>query len=175
MMLRQRRSAGALALALFTAACTSDHNLGHQGSGGMTGGGGATSSASGATSTTSSGQAGTGGGCHGDATSFATLTKGPIACTTNSDCCVVVNGCLSESQIVSATDEAQASAAWPYCDSQCNDCIPPPIQVGCDNGVCAGVVVEIPDASPDLFMNHCGVDTPVGAAKDKLHFACGGG
>lgn len=173
MMLRHWRTAGVLALGLglFTAACSSDHNLGNQGSGGLDGGGGATSSATG---TASSSQAGTGGGCHGDATTWATLTKGPIACTTNSDCCVVVNNCLSESQIVSATNETPAGAAWPYCDSQCNACIPPPVQVGCENGVCVGVVSDIADASPDLFMNHCGVDAPVGAAKDKLHFACGG-
>lgn len=64
-------------------------------------------------------------GCHGDAATWASLTTGPLPCTENSDCCVVVNGCLSQSQIVAASSQAEAKAAWPYCDSECNLCIPP--------------------------------------------------
>jgi len=116
----------------------------------------------------------TGTGCHGDAAAWATLTAGPFSCATNADCCVVVNGCISESQIVAAADEAAAKAAWPYCDSQCNLCIPPAIQVFCDNGTCAGTEVDLADAGPDLMQDHCGVDAPATTPAGKLHFACGG-
>ncbi|APR84729.1 Hypothetical protein A7982_10078 [Minicystis rosea] len=87
---------------------------------------------------------------------------------------MIINGCLSQAQIVAAAKKDQAKAAWPYCDSLCNDCIPPAIQVGCDNGVCAGTVVDFADASTDLLMDHCGIDAPVGATPNKLHFGCGG-
>ncbi|MFO0757832.1 MAG: hypothetical protein U0359_15155 [Byssovorax sp.] len=140
------------------------------GAGGGSGGGSTTAGTGGGT--------GTGGGmgdCHGDATQWAALTQGPIACTKNSDCCVLVNGCYSQAQIVSAANEAAAKDAWPYCDSMCNDCIPPAIVVGCDNGTCAGKEVDFSDASPDLLMDHCGEDPQVGLSSVKLHFGCGGG
>jgi hypothetical protein len=154
------------------AACSSSTGGGNGGHGGGTGNTGGSGHGGNASSSSSSGA---GGGCQGDSATWATLTAGPIACTQNSDCCVIVNGCISEAQIVSATNEAAAKTAWPYCESQCNDCIPPAIQVGCDNGVCAGTVVDFADASPDLLMDHCGTDPPVNPVAGKLHFTCGGG
>jgi hypothetical protein len=137
---------------------------GHGGSGGHSGHGGATT-----------GTGGSGGACHGDAASWAALTQAPVACTSNADCCVIINGCLSEAQVVSADNQAAAKTAWPYCESLCNDCIPPAIVVGCENGECAAKVVDFADASPDLLMDHCGVDPVVGLSSVKLHFGCGGG
>jgi hypothetical protein len=55
----------------------------------------------------------------------------------------------------------------------CTACIPPAIEVGCANGVCAGTLVPFPDASQDLLMDHCGVDANPAAA-GKLLFSCGG-
>jgi hypothetical protein len=133
---------------------------------GGTGGGGSASTSS------SSGNAG--GSCHGDATVWAQVTAGPVACTTNSDCCVVINQCVNEAQIVSATNKTKASAAMDTC-GPCTACIPPAIQVGCDNGVCVGTVVDMSDAGPDLMQDHCGVDTPIGFTPGKLAFSCGGG
>jgi hypothetical protein len=158
-------------LGLFVLACSSSTTSGGGGNGG-TGGHAASSSSSTSSSTSSSGA---GGGCQGNQASWDALTAAPIACTSNSDCCVIVNGCLSQAQIVAATKKTEAAAAWPYCESMCNDCIPPAIQVGCDNGTCVGTVVGFPDASPDLLMDHCGVDTPIGFTPGKLHFGCGGG
>jgi hypothetical protein len=134
--------------------------------------GSSTSASSGTASNTGGSDAG--GGCHGDAATWASLTQGPIACTQNSDCCVIVNGCLSESQIVAATKKDQAKAAWPYCDSMCNNCIPPPVDVACSNGTCVGTVVPFQDAGPDLFMDHCGVNALAGTPSTQLHFSCGG-
>ena len=133
----------------------------------------------GTTSTGSGGSGGAGGGststgavCHGDPTSWTEITAAPIACTKNSDCCVVINGCLSEAQVVHADDFATAGAAWPYCDSDCNDCIPPVIDVGCVDGVCVG------DAQPEdgtAGMDHCGEDVaPLVPVDPALSFTCGG-
>jgi hypothetical protein len=177
MSFRQGGLMSAALLATVIAACSSSTSSSTStttsttsGSGGQ--GGGSTTGTGGSSTTTGTG--GVGGGCHGDATSWATLTAAPVACTKNSDCCVIINGCLSQAQIVSATNEAAAKGAWPYCDSMCNDCIPPAVVVGCDNGECAGKVVDFSDASPDLLMDHCGVDPQVGLSNVKLHFGCGG-
>jgi len=151
---RRRRSGwiGAGLIGALAAACGSSGN----------GGGG-----------TAGNTTGTGGACHGDSSVWTVLTQGPIACTQNSDCCVIVNGCLSQSQIVAATNKDQAKAAWPYCDSMCNACIPPAVEVGCQGGTCVGQVVPVPDASTDLLMDHCGA-VPVGGTASKLLFSCGG-
>ena len=116
---------------------------------------------------------GEGGRCHGDATAWATLTQGPIACVKNSDCCVIVNGCTSEAQVVAAEHVAAAKAAWPTCDDACNRCIPPPTAVGCRDGACTGTVVDLADASPALMADHCGVDGPP-VLIGGVHFGCGG-
>lgn len=167
---------GALILTtlLGATACSSSTSGGTGGNGGggtTTGHGGHGGGASTSSSTSSS----SGDTCHGDAATWMPLTTGPIACTSNADCCVIINGCLSQAQIVSAASKDQAKAAWPYCDSMCNDCIPPAIEVGCENGTCVGTVVDFADASTDLLMDHCGVNTPIGATPGKLHFGCGGG
>ena len=114
-----------------------------------------------------------GGLCHGDQTAWAMLTAGPIACTKNSDCCVIVNGCYSQTQVVAAANKDEAKAAWPTCDDRCNACIPPPTEVGCNNGACTGKVVDFADAAPGLMQDHCGVDGPV-ILVGGLHFGCGG-
>lgn len=138
-------------------------------------GGSDTTTTTGAGGTTAAGgSGGAGGGCQGDQAEWAKLTAGPIACTKNSDCCVIINGCISAAQIVGAADEAAAKVAWPTCQSQCNDCIPPAIEVGCKDGECAGTVVDFQDASSDLKQDHCGVDATVVVDKSKLLFGCGG-
>ncbi len=142
------------------------------GSGGAaTGGGGATTGAGGGGGASTS--TGSGGGCHGDAATWKALTAGPFPCTKSSDCCVIVNGCTNAAQIVGAKDEAAAKAAWSYCDAQCTACIPPAIEVGCNEGQCAGRVVDFADASSDLLQDHCGVDPSVLTQTSKLLFSCG--
>lgn len=164
-------------LATVMAACSSSTSSSTSTTGSTTtagagGQGGASTTTSGTAGATGTG--GSGGACHGDAATWATLTAGPIACTQNSDCCVIINGCYSQSQIVSATNQAAAKEAWPYCENMCNDCIPPAVVVGCENGQCAGKVVDYADAAADLMMDHCGVDPQVGLSSVNLHFGCGG-
>jgi hypothetical protein len=56
----------------------------------------------------------TGGVCQGDAELWATITAAPPECESADDCCVVVNACLAEAQIVHADDFEPAQTAWPY-------------------------------------------------------------
>jgi hypothetical protein len=149
-----RLGAGSLLFAALLAACSS----GSSGSGGGT--------------TTTTGAGGT--GCHGDDATWQALTAAAIPCQKNSDCCVVVNGCLSESQVVAAATKDQAKAAWPYCEAQCNACIPPAIEVVCDQGSCAGREVDLVDAGPALLADHCGDDAADATTQGVVHFSCGG-
>jgi hypothetical protein len=145
-----------------TGASTSSHASTGSGTGGS------------ASSTGASSGTGEGGGCQGDGATWAMLTKGPIACVHASDCCVILNDCTNEAQIVSAAEETAAKAAWPYCDSQCTHCIPPAVEVGCQNGVCVGEAVVDPDGGTDLLTDHCGTGVPFGGSPEELHFTCGG-
>lgn len=119
----------------------------------------------------------TGSGCVGDATKWASITAGPFTCEKSSDCCVVMNGCLSQAQIVKATDYAAAPDAWPYCQDACVGCVGPAIEIACVDGTCVGEshdLSENPPPAADLFMNHCGVDaTQIGTPSTKHKFGCG--
>jgi hypothetical protein len=118
------------------------------------------------------GGAGSGGAtCHGDVAAWEAATQAPIACTKNSDCCVVINLCVSEAQIVHASNADAAKAAWPYCDLDCKDCIPPEVSVFCHNSQCVGIAGE---PSGSLPMDHCGVDDEPGEGGGSgEHFSCG--
>lgn len=137
---------------------------------GVGGAGGGSSTASG---TGGGASTGTGVTCYGDAAEWAAITATPIACTKNSDCCVVVNGCTNQAQVVAAGDFAAAPGAWPYCDDECTDCIPPVVDVGCVDGVCVGEALP-PDGQ--FGTSHCGEDvTTLDPLNPAQTFSCGGG
>lgn len=145
---------------------------------------GSSSSGSGGSQTASTGQGGVGGtttsssttavggGCYGDPVAWKSLTTGPFACTKNADCCVVVNTCVNEAQVVAAKDRADAQEVWPFCGYMCADCLPPAVKVGCYQGFCAGVLVFGPDATPDMREDHCGTEATSVDGEGWLHFDC---
>jgi hypothetical protein len=99
-------------------------------------------------------------GCTGDAATWASLTGTAVSCTKNSDCCVIVNDCTWEAQVVSAANETAAEAAWPTCQNECTHCMSPAVDVGCFNGTCGGRVVSLTsDGGLSLFGTHCGDDS----------------
>lgn len=108
------------------------------------------------------------GACEGDATLWASLTVAPPACESDEDCCVVVNSCLAEAQIVHAQDFEVAQSAWPYCDADCVDCIPPVVRVSCDDGHCVG---KVDTETLDDGVSHCG-DTVSMAGSPGQSFTC---
>jgi hypothetical protein len=116
--------------------------------------------------------------CTGDKDAWEQLTAGPIACTSGEECCVIMNPCLSEAQIVAAGHEAEAHAAWPSCTVDCNDCVARAIEVACVSGSCLGrVILGEPWSSP-LRKDHCGMASEFlhanGGPMD-VHFGCGAG
>ena len=146
--------------------CTTDdaqaEQTGPGGSGGTTAAGG------------SGGATGTGGGCYGDAEAWAEIAVDDIPCTKSSDCCVVFLPCTSAGQVVAAEHFATAVDVWPYCDSDCNWCVPPPIEVECVDDKCVGYELD-PDPDAGLWegTNHCGVDdVVVGLPSPGMSFSC---
>jgi hypothetical protein len=94
--------------------------------------------------------------CVGDGGVWEALTVGPIACQSGEECCVIMSPCLSTSKLVAAVNQEEASAAWPSCSGDCNDCIARAIEVACVAGSCLGrVVADAPLSSP-LRRDHCG-------------------
>lgn len=116
--------------------------------------------------------------CSGDAGAWDELTAGPIPCQSGEQCCVIMDPCLSRSQVVAEATQKEASEAWPTCPAECTDCIPRAIDVACIQGSCLGRVVEFAPLSSPLRKDHCGTmekfhDTsngPIG-----VHFSCGPG
>jgi hypothetical protein len=156
---------------------------GSRSSGGTSGEGGV--SESGATSTA----AGAGGNeaadaaipdaapyCPGDQASWDKLTAQPFPCQTSADCCVIMSPCVAEAQVVTAALQVEASAAWPYCEVDCTDCIPPAIDVACVAGMCRGRAVAAEPPDSPLRRDHCGDDAKVVdfSVASGLHFGCAG-
>ena len=132
---------------------------------------GGSSAGAGAGGAGEAGAAGAAGGCEGDAALWASLTAAAPACETADDCCVVVNACLAEAQIVHADDFDVAQTAWPYCGADCVDCIAPVVRVACSNGHCVG---SIDSESVDDGVSHCG-DTASMAGSPGQSFTCNDG
>jgi hypothetical protein len=170
----------------FSSGCSGETSGGGEGGAGASGSGSG-ASGGGTSSTGSNGEGGAGGaggtsgaggaGCHGDAAAWETATAEPIPCETNSDCCVIVNSCINAARVVAADKMSAAKAAWPYCDMDCTDCIPPAVEVECSNKLCVGYAVPEEMNPPDeLKQDHCGVDAPpVTLMNPKTAFSCGGG
>ena len=111
------------------------------------------------------------GTCSGDAGAWSAILAMPLACTQNSDCCVVINDCLNQAQIVPAAAYATASAVWPSCTGQCTGCIPPAVQVACVDGACVGQTSTDPTAGT----SYCGSgDGGVASPSTATSFTCGG-
>lgn len=102
------------------------------------------------------GGAGGGGACHGDAEKWDAVEAAPLDCSTDADCCVVMNACLGEAQIVTAATYPAAQTAWPYCDASCTYDLLPAVDVACVEGACAFQIVE-QDPQGTLRKSHCGL------------------
>ncbi|HEX2872313.1 MAG TPA: hypothetical protein VHP33_13675 [Polyangiaceae bacterium] len=180
--MRWGRLVGSVALALLAGVACEDDAASPEGaasSAGAAGAGGAAGAAGVSNAAGASGEAGAphlggasaggaGGGCEGDAALWAALTAAPPACESDDDCCVVVNSCLAEAQVVHANDFEVARTAWPYCEADCADCIPPVVRVSCDNGHCVG---KVDSESLEDGVSHCG-DTASMAGSPGQSFTC---
>jgi hypothetical protein len=95
-----------------------------------------------------------------------------IPCTTDSDCCVVTDGCRSAAYVVHAGDTVQMPAP-----GACNGCIVPAVQVWCKNGVCQSGELKNSDitATAAFRQDHCGtLPIPADAGDPSLYGEDGG-
>jgi hypothetical protein len=101
------------------------------------------------------------GDLHAAALSYA---REDIACTKDSDCCVVIDLCKNQGLVVGAEDRATVTeliSDWNAIQTatgsrECNMCIPPPIEVSCGAaGFCVGAEASCA-WDPALSSNHCG-------------------
>jgi hypothetical protein len=100
-----------------------------------------------------------------------TIAKGSNPCTSDSDCCIVTDGCISNALVVNTSNRDEVTsliqeAAPPV--GGCFGCIGRPYQVACVAGQCTAYEVERwdPDAGapmaayydddPSLADDHCG-------------------
>ena len=153
-----KRSILSLCLAASLVACSSDNSESPAGAGGAAG---AAGTAGGAGAAGTAGAPGDGGDPRQQAASYATET---IACTTNTDCCVVFDMCMNAGYVVGVADKgAVASLLASAPQSQCSSCIPPAVQVRCGpSKTCVGVKIDCGWSLQDLqdaMTNHCGLVT----------------
>jgi hypothetical protein len=114
--------------------------------------------------------------CSGDIETWKKLTSIPSACQDDAECCVIMSPCDSGAQIVGAAHMNEALAAWPFCPWECNDCVPPAIEVACVLGQCRGYVVLESKFDSPLRANHCAADIKILPSMEStdIHFGCGG-
>jgi hypothetical protein len=108
--------------------------------------------------------------CTGDAGAWSAILALPLTCTQNSDCCVVINDCTNQAQVVPASAYATAAAVWPSCSNQCTGCIPPAVSVACVAGQCVGQASTTSQAG----MSSCGAgDAGLASPAATTLFSCG--
>jgi hypothetical protein len=145
---------------LLAAACGSSVDVGGPRNKADAGSGGS-SAGHGGSVTTSPG--GTPSSANGGTNSTQTETPDSAAstqpsCTTDDDCCIVADSCTNRAYLVG---KDQQSHVRKLIDAEsnalCTGCIPPFVEVSCQNSRCVGTVVPFtsrPDSA--LAMDHCG-------------------
>ena len=172
-------------LALFFSACLSTHRIDDPPSTSDVGGAESTSSSS-ASFMGQGGAAADAGlldttlvdaesGCLGDKLAWEKLMSTPSPCVDDSDCCVIVNLCIAEAQVVAKSQSEEAPKLWPYCPSKCNDCIPPAVDVACVMGQCRGHIVLESKWDSLLRADHCSSENKIvpSVGTTATHFGCG--
>lgn len=115
------------------------------------------------------------------------IARQPAACTTPDDCCRVVDGCMAQVLVVSASDRDRVQNLINGSDqTTCLDCMTPLVQVDCVDGQCSAEEID-----PQLWIGatvpQCGratvpanSQTPLRSAggdlstsKSKLILGCG--
>jgi hypothetical protein len=165
--------------AIFGACSGTSKGSGASAQGGAGGGGesvGSTATGTGGTEAPDAATIDSAADCPGDAGAWQQLTAMPSTCQSGTECCVIMSPCLSQAQIIAATQRDEASAVWPYCEVACVDCVPPAIEVACVAGSCLGRVVDGAPPDSPLRQDHCGVDAKMidFAGTTGVHFGCGG-
>jgi type II secretory pathway pseudopilin PulG len=98
------------------------------------------------------------GPCDGDADTWQGVIEAPLDCLDDSDCCLVVDDCLGQAQVVPAAILPDAAWSWPHCAGSCGGEPPPWMDVACVKGTCAVVDDggQPPDPQGPPAKTHCG-------------------
>jgi hypothetical protein len=110
------------------------------------------------------------------------LAADPVACTQDSDCCVVEDDCATTAYVVASKNADKAASLIASADqSQCTLCMTPLVQVSCSTtGQCVGERIDYSclSASSSGFSypgNHCGkLNMPASCAADAGVGGAGG-
>jgi hypothetical protein len=80
----------------------------------------------------------------------------PAACVNDSDCCIAFDSCMATSYLVGKTEYAAMNASIASARSgsaMCVKCMPPSVQVQCQEGICVGNTISY---NPSVYKSHCG-------------------
>jgi hypothetical protein len=103
------------------------------------------------------------GGAEDDRDQVAQYATDPIACTQDSDCCVVNDDCRTTAYLVASKDSAAVSSLIASADkSMCQRCVTPLMQASCVAGTCVGERIDLSCRDQLTYPgNHCGkIDVP---------------
>jgi hypothetical protein len=96
-----------------------------------------------------------------------------VTCRTDSDCCITIDVCNARAYLYSKAPGATPAPTFPQMDAGvCVTCMPPAVQVRCDNRQCVGEKLSS-IYSGALIRDHCGpVTVPdAGVLSDKIAYA----
>jgi hypothetical protein len=138
-------------------AATGGNNAGGASTGAATGGG----HTGGSSSAFSTGGLGTGGSATGGLSGTGGSGSPPardLHCTSDTDCCVVLDNCGDALWLVTLAQQAELQAYFSgLSTTMCPACMPPPVQVACQSGLCVGTQLTMSSSTPmELMRTHCG-------------------
>ena len=110
-----------------------------------------------------------------------------LACSADTDCCIVFDGCKTEGLVVLAKDRSTVADLLAKAPQDlCTACMNPALQARCDKGICIGKIIQESSGCDYTTLqpfetDHCGVITvPTGCAEvsptrgSALRISCGG-
>jgi hypothetical protein len=108
------------------------------------------------------------------------FARSDIACTVDTDCCVVTDDCTQSAVVVSAADKDTVANLYRSADmNRCTACIAQLVEVACQSGVCVGTLLDFPgpgggNPDPRLAADHCGsINSSLPPKSTGSIFGCG--
>ena len=94
----------------------------------------------------------------------------PAACTTDADCCVAMDDCLSVAYLVGTAEFSAMRESIANVNQHktiCASCINPSVQVECQNGLCVGETLPTKSTQSPLSASHCGFIDPLDGSTSR--------
>ena len=96
-----------------------------------------------------------------------------LRCRNDSDCCIVIDGCMATAYLYSKAPGATGPPPFPPNNGMCLACIPPAVQVSCVSGQCVGEKLSSSVMwEGTILQDHCGpVALPDAGTGDQAAYA----